>query len=98
MPKQVRPVLGEPLRYWVESSVENEPHLVDMLEHNGNGQCSCMHFQVRCQTAYRLNDYRIVNHGYPNATRCKHINTAMLYIADRLIEGVQNEIRQKTQD
>lgn len=94
MSKQVTPVHGEPLRFWVESSDSDNPHFVDLLEYSGNGECSCPHFRIRCQRNYRDNEYRIVNHGFPNATRCKHINTAMLYMANTVIKGVLDELKQ----
>lgn len=85
MPKECKQVEGEALRYWVESSQEDEPHLVDLLEDRGNGHCSCPHYQIKCRPNYREGG-RIINHGYPNATRCKHINTAMLFLSDQLIQ------------
>jgi hypothetical protein len=85
MPKECKQVVGENLRYWVESSQEGEPHFVDLLEDRGNGHCSCPHYQIVCRRKYREAG-RIINHGYPNATRCKHINTAMLFLSDQLIQ------------
>lgn len=86
MPKSVEPIVGEPYRYWVESSVEGEPYLVDLIELDGNGECTCGDFTCVKQKQLRLNDGNIINHGYPNATRCKHINSALLYLADQIIQ------------
>lgn len=83
MPKEVSPVPGEALRYWVQSS-ESLPHFVDLSENDGNGECSCPDFRFRCLPNYR-DQTRIIHHGYPNATRCKHIKTAMLYFADEVL-------------
>lgn len=82
----------------MESSNET-PHFVDLLEYNGNGECSCPHFQIRCQRHYKDNGRVVVNHGMPNATRCKHINTAMMYFADQMLTRIKqgmkgpNEVR-----
>ena len=95
MPKSVEPVVGEPYRYWVESSVEGEPYLVDLIELNGNGECTCGDFTCVKQKQLRLNDGNIINHGYPNATRCKHINSALLYLADQIIQHkIKNDTNQ----
>jgi len=56
-----------------------------MIEDGGNGHCSCPHYQIVCRRKYREAG-RIINHGYPNATRCKHINTAMLFEMDQIIQ------------
>ena len=85
MHKECKPIIGESFRYWVDSSQQDEPHLVDLVEDRGNGHCSCLHYQIKCHPNYRQGG-RIINHGYPNATRCKHINTAMLFLADQHIQ------------
>jgi hypothetical protein len=85
MPKECKQVEGEALRYWVESSEEDKSHFVDLFEDGGNGHCSCPHYQIKCRPKYREGG-RIINHGYPNATRCKHINTAMLFQMDQIIQ------------
>lgn len=83
-----RPVEGEPLRYWVDSSEEGLPHLVDLMEHKGNGECSCPHFRMRCLMRLRETGGGTIIYGEPNSTRCKHIHTAMLYLAETVIEQV----------
>jgi hypothetical protein len=93
MPKECKPVVGESLRYWVESSQEDEPHFVDLLEDRGNGHCSCPHYQIVCRRKYREAG-RIINHGYPNATRCKHINTALLFLADQIIDQLIQQTKE----
>lgn len=101
MPKQVQEVDGEPFRYWVESSQDGMPHFVDLVEYGGNGECSCPHFRIRCQRLYKDNGYRVIDHGYPNATRCKHINTALLYLASTVTKAQsdkQKSARKSSQD
>jgi len=94
MPKHVEEVEGEPFRYWVESSQDGMPHFVDLVEYGGNGECSCPHFKIRCQRLYKDNGYRVINHGYPNATRCKHINTALLYLASTVTKAESDRQKQ----
>ena len=42
-----QPIDGEPLRFHVRSRSEPFPHLVDLGEYCGNGQCSCIDFEMR---------------------------------------------------
>jgi hypothetical protein len=95
MQKKVEPVEGEPFRYWVESSDGGVPHLVDLFELSGNGECSCRDFEIRCLTNYRKNEGHTVDYGEINRTRCKHITTARLFLADQVIQEAHNESKKR---
>mgnify|MGYP006266639517 CR=1 FL=1 len=85
MQNQVEPIIGEPFRFWVQSSDAN-PHLVDMTEYKGNGECSCGDFRFKKLMNYRANNYRIVNYGSVNSTRCKHINSVLIHLGSLVVE------------
>lgn len=89
--RQINTIPGEPLRFWVDSSEGDIPHMVDLLEKSGNGECSCRDFQIRCQRQFRENGRNRVEYGNPDRTRCKHINAVCLFLANKVIEEVKNE-------
>jgi len=74
--KQVEPIIGEAMRFWVESS-DDYPHLVDMNEYKGNGECSCNDFKYKKLKRYKENGKQIVRYGHANTTRCKHIQSVI---------------------
>lgn len=58
-------------RFSVPSETDGEdPYLVDLAEFDGNGQCSCPHFQMRLEPVLS----RGINTDF---MRCKHIDAAM---------------------
>lgn len=77
---KVEPVMGEPLRFWVES--ESSPgtrHLVDLLE----GACGCASY-VCNRRAYAA------THG--RQWRCKHIIAARESALNNYIETVREHV------
>ena len=89
--KQVEPIIGEAMRFWVQSSGDY-PHLVDMNENNGNGECSCGDFKYKKIICFRNNGKRIVNYGFANTTRCKHINTVLVHLGNLVVNKYHEEI------
>jgi hypothetical protein len=69
------------LRYHVtsESRGVEVKHLVDLGGFDGNGECSCEHFQIRL--------YKRLENGNPYnmPTRCKHIDEARRYVLDAFV-------------
>ena len=94
--KQVEPIIGETMRFWVQSSGEF-PHLVDMNEYKGNGECSCNDFKCKKKPMYVKNGKQIVNYGLADTTRCKHINSVINYlgnlVVDKYHENINNNIQ-----
>jgi predicted nucleic acid-binding Zn finger protein len=41
-------------QYYVDSATDGDPHVVDMLENNGKGACSCGQYVYRVNPAWRL--------------------------------------------
>ena len=95
---KVRIVPEEPLRYHVESWQSSKyPHLVDLMENNGNGSCDCKDFLTRCEPNYK-EQKKIVEYGhpgnpYPNRTRCKHIHVAVRKFANDTLRGISKQQR-----
>ncbi len=88
---RVQAIPGESMRYWVESwQSADTQHTVDLLEHDGNGQCSCRDF-LRCLRNMK-DGHKKIPYGYPglphpNRTQCRHIYCArMKFTADVLTE------------
>ena len=70
-----------PTRYIFEASKKDSAHVVDLVEHEFIGECSCEHFQMKLLPVLR-DATRADRDANPNKHRCKHI------IAVR--EGVTN--------
>jgi hypothetical protein len=55
---------------------ENQ-HLVDLEEWDGFGECSCEHWNYRCQPALKAGK---------RTKACRHIKAARAYVRDKLNE------------
>ena len=70
----VRPVGGEALVYWVQSSSNPEQeYRVDLKMYCGNGWCGCPDFEIRKQPKLEARSYPSVS------LECKHIARARRY-------------------
>ena len=67
----VKPITFEPFRYKQESNKGSETYWIDLLDHEGNGSCSCPDFEIRRQ--YNIKNGKPL---YSSDTRCKHVNCA----------------------
>lgn len=93
----VTPLQGEVLRFTVHSETEDDSaHVVDLTLRKGNGECSCQDFAMRRGPNLHKNGGTIVNYGRdkkgrirPEATRCKHINEALLYVGTMAAKEAQ---------
>ena len=94
---KVEAVPGEKLVYRVESwSQGQEPHRVDLLGLDGNGECSCKWFATTCAPNYRANGGKIVEYGDPDspnpqASRCRHVAAALRYFTNHLLKHMATE-------
>ena len=81
---------GDSLRFHVSSDTGEAPdgYIVDLESMNGNGFCLCRDFACRCEPAYR-HAGKIVNFGQAGRTRCKHINAALQYLGQMVVEKVR---------
>ena len=69
-----------PLRWLVECETDRaKPHMVDLGNYDGNGECSCLHFT--CRLAPELKQGRHPS----NSTRCKHIKAARGMFCDIMV-------------
>lgn len=65
-------------RYLVESEAGKPPYLVDLLAWDGEGECTCQHWQYRIGSALR-------NELPPPIRFCKHIEAARDTLLDSVI-------------
>ena len=66
-----------------DSSVE---HLVDLMSHDFNGECTCEHFTHRLGPI--LKGDRDPMHAPAGGLRCKHINAARDYLTDEILKKI----------
>jgi hypothetical protein len=68
----VRPIPGEPTRFYVRSKShpDREPYLVDVAAHNGAGQCACIRWDTVCWPLIR--DTK----NLAPSKRCRHLKAA----------------------
>jgi hypothetical protein len=83
------------LRFRVLSATRGDvEHVVDIGAHQGNGECSCEHFQFRLLPAIESN---LAHRGH--ATRCSHIMAAREACTNRFIQrAIEIEARQSKDD
>ncbi len=68
------------LRFLVASDSQTDvKHLVDLGAFNGNGRCSCQHFEFRILPELEAGKV---------AGKCKHVQACREYLADEVIERV----------
>jgi hypothetical protein len=59
-------------------------YTVEFAENVPNGACNCFDFITRCQKEWDRAG-RVRQYGEPLRTRCKHVNAALIYIADCVV-------------
>ena len=75
-----------PLEFQFQASKnKDEVHVVDLVEYEGSGSCTCPHFI--CRIASRLEDPDGDIEPHEKDSQCKHIILARLIIADRFVKG-----------
>lgn len=77
---KVEPINGEfVLRFWVQSRTDAEhPHLVDLSEHEGFGQCSCKNWQCNVWPVIRDK----AGPKYSKSTTCRHVRAALNFFLE----------------
>jgi hypothetical protein len=71
--------------FWVESKSDPlHEHFVDLVAHNGKGECGCDHWKYRCQPA--------IKEG--RTLRCSHIEAARDHIASSIAPHLSFRDRQ----
>ena len=76
-------------RFWVESSDDKEPYLVDLTANKGLPVCTCPDNRCRCQP--NLNIFqKIVRHFYRDRTICKHVDAAIFYCGCMVVAAATN--------
>lgn len=88
--EMVAMIEGEPLRFNVRSASRPDiVHLVDLIEYNGNGACSCEEFEFRLAP-------RLKEGSQPNAVwECRHIRRAKRRLVEIVIRTIAEERKDK---
>jgi len=97
---KVRPMEGERWRYYVDSGThEDETHVVDMAENNGNGVCSCRYFEVTCGPNWHKNGHKMVPYErnekgkvVVGVTQCKHIAAVRNHILNKMLPDMVSTV------
>jgi len=95
---KVTQIHGELGRCHVESWDEPKyPHLVDLLENDGNGECDCLDFTTRCLPNLRQSrktvEYGQPGHPNPDRTRCKHIHVSIQKFTNEILQALSRQER-----
>lgn len=87
---KVVPILGEPLRFHVQS--ESNPrkwYLVELDANKNAGQCNCAQWLMRIGPLLQ-DDYQ-----HKIKRRCKHLQAAFIYFAESILERISREEAQR---
>lgn len=96
---RVQAIQGESFRYHVESWEDpKHPHLVDLLELDGNGQCCCWDFRKACSDNIKKHGAKIIPYGHPgkpnaDRTQCRHIWAALNTDSPKLYRRISRDSR-----
>ena len=84
-------VFVESMRFRVESESHAAPHLVDMAENKGQGQCSCKDFGCRAKLRQ--------HHNAPDELNpCKHILRTAHFLGQQVVAKFLEDKRNKPHD
>lgn len=61
-------------------------YTVEFAENVPNGACNCPDFSTRCQKEWDKAG-RVREYGEPLRTRCKHINAAIFYLGNAVVNS-----------
>ncbi len=85
-------VIESPTRYVFNSLTQKDcAHVVDLIENNSHGECSCQHFQYRVLPMIKQG---IIKQDSEKA-RCKHIRIARQLFYETAIDAYKRVIEQK---
>lgn len=93
----VKAIPGESFRFHVESWEDPaHPHLVDLLEKDGNGECDCWDFRKACTDNLKKHGGKVIAYGSrqrpnPDRTQCKHIEAALRHAVPRLFQRLSKQ-------
>lgn len=87
---RVTPIRGEYKRFFVDSERPGKPpYLVDLDSYDGNGECRCKNFTVKCEPQAKAQLTLPKNQRWP--MRCKHIKWAREYLLDLFLDNLRTE-------
>jgi hypothetical protein len=86
---RVREIPGEPFCFRVESwSDGREPHRVELLAHQGRGECSCERWGFKAWPALKAGASWYDPHGF-----CRHVLAARQFFLCRLLTHMSDDSR-----
>ena len=88
---KVIPILGEPLRFRVQSEANPRKfYLVELEANHLAGQCDCHHWRIRIGP--------LIQHDFQTKVKrfCKHILAARSYFCERMLERIAAETKRFT--
>jgi hypothetical protein len=96
---KVQHVPGEMGVFRVESwDRPDTPHTVDLLDHQGQGSCTCTDWSTRCRPNQKKYPFAFVEYGplkspNPNRHACRHVTIARKYFLREILQGLAREHR-----
>ncbi len=98
---KVSPIPDQPMNYQVESKTyPQSPNQVHLENYDGNGECNCPDFTIRCMPNIKKFPGKFIDYGEkgrpnPDRTRCKHIKSAIKYWGDNVLRAVSKQLKGK---
>jgi hypothetical protein len=75
----------------VTSTDDKDHYVVDIMENEGRGVCSCADFRCRCQPRLNRGDRAIPYRNTHIRTQCKHIERVIEYLGVMLWSKLNNK-------
>ena len=91
---RVTPLEGEMGRFHVSSrTLPTKPHLVDLLAHGAQAECTCADWITRCRPNQKAQEGRWIGYGghsskNRNRTECRHVHAARAYFLQEILQGL----------
>lgn len=75
---------GDGRSFDVSSADDKDHYIVDIMENEGRGVCSCRDHSCRCQTKLNRGDKAIPYYKTYDRTMCKHQQQVLIYLGAML--------------
>lgn len=82
---------GDGRSFNVTSTDDRDHYVVDVMENEGRGVCSCTDFRCRCQPRMNKGDLAIPYRYTHTRTHCKHIEKVIVYFGLTMLKQLDVE-------
>jgi hypothetical protein len=82
---------GDGRSFYVTSTDDKDHYVVDIMENEGRGVCSCTDHRCRCQPRLNRGDKAIPYRFTHTRTQCKHIERVLEYLGTMLWARLNNK-------